>query len=105
MATPASTKTEYHFTREEADKFIRNQPDRVTFFARLGAFLAVGDGSRGFEGSGCLEVNRKQARKAAESLLSETLQERGARITISWYPNGAFKPDSFYIHRGCLFIG
>lgn len=93
-------KTEYTFTREEADKFIRTRPDGITFFVRLGAFLPVGDGSTGFEGSGNITVNRKQAREAVASILSKTLQERGARISVAFYPS-----EGIGKHKGCVFIG
>ncbi len=103
-----TVKTTFRFTREEADKFLRNLPDRVHFSVRLGGFLQIeGDpDGHGFDISELLSVNRRQARDAAGRMLGTVLQERGGRLRIEWWPSEI--SDTIcgrYLSKGHCFIG
>lgn len=96
-------KQEFLFTSAEADKFIRNQPDRVHFSLRVGTILPTvnEDGSetgRGFEGLTFVSINRKQARAVVADIL-KNLEERGARIRIT------FHKSDYSVSKGHIFIG
>lgn len=74
---------ELNLSAEQADALIRNADGRVRFGVHLRGWLPHGDGSTGFEGMGALPVSRDDARRAVRSLLSPSMEARGAKIRIS----------------------
>lgn len=90
-------------TRAEALTILRKAPKRTTVFIKGGTFLVIAnseeDGKqRGFEGIATVVVSRKIAAKYITDILSEKLEERGARLRVC-YPNGSDE------YAPCLFLG
>lgn len=89
-------------TRDEAFAHLRKAKAKTTVFIHAGSFVVtedLGDNKqRGFDSSTNVKVSRKIAEKYIGDILSEKLQERGARLKIVY----SIDPAEY---AACLFIG
>lgn len=78
---------ELHLTRAEAVALIKNADGKVRFQFRVSALLPIqGEDDKCFEGVTFLSVSKAQAVELVLGLLSETLEKRGARISLRTDP-------------------
>lgn len=70
-------------TRDEALKMVRNAPTGARFAVLAHVDLpSAGEASKVFPSCASLAVSRKDALHFIDSTLSETLEKRGARISV-----------------------
>jgi len=76
------TKNEtLNLTRAQAVSLIKNADGKVRFTVYLRGWLPV-DEETGFDGMTCISISRTDAIRAVEGMLTNSLEERGAKIQI-----------------------
>lgn len=74
---------EHILTRAEALAMLKRAPSGSRFLVAVRAELPIVDNpTKIFPGFACVSVSRAEAIRIADSLLSETLEQRGARLSI-----------------------
>lgn len=74
---------EHILTRADALAMLKRAPSGSRFLVAVRAELPIVDNpTRCFPGFACVSVSRAEAIKVANDLLSETLEQRGARLSI-----------------------
>lgn len=75
---------EHILTRAEALAMLKRAPTGSRFLVVVHAELPIVDTvpTKIFPGFACVSVSRAEAIRVADSLLSETLEQRGARLSI-----------------------
>ena len=72
--------------RDEALKYIKNLRGKVRYQVFVSCFLPT-EGNKGFEGSTCISVSRKDMIKIIGKACSETLSKRGAKVKLKARPS------------------
>lgn len=80
-------ETTHYFTREEADKFIRNFKGPVGFAMKVTTFLPINGGDKGYDGVAFVTVGRDVFRQSVAMMLAKSYELKGAKIKISVTPS------------------